>query len=77
MVSFPSPIALSPLISTMMFLGVCWLFATFAICLGFLLVSARSFVPKVISNLYLFGKIRDLDNYKLPQKRTLIQVPKR
>jgi hypothetical protein len=53
------------------------LFATFAICLGFLLVSARSFVPKVISNLYLFGKIRDLDNYKLPQKRTLIQVPKR
>ncbi|OWF38055.1 polyprenol reductase-like [Mizuhopecten yessoensis] len=58
----------------MYLLSVVWNIATLAIILGYLTVEYSSYFPTFIHDLYLFGKVRKLDGFKLPD--SIVQVPK-
>ncbi|XP_033743576.1 polyprenol reductase-like [Pecten maximus] len=58
----------------MFLLSVVWNIASLAIILGYLTVEYSSYFPSLIHDLYLFGKVRKLDGFKL--RDSILHVPK-
>ncbi|XP_048774356.2 polyprenol reductase-like [Ostrea edulis] len=59
----------------MVYLCYVWLCLAFAIFLGYIVVSSRKLRTNFILNLYIFGKLRNSEEYNLTSN--FLQVPKR
>lgn len=59
----------------MVYLTYIWLILSLAIILGFIIINSERLKLNLVSNLYVFGKLRNLQEFNLTSH--FLQVPKR